>query len=103
MCVCVCVCVCVYFVSCFFFVKNCDRVAFLYKCLNFYHSAHRFVLFSVVYYIFNFEGGLFQQQKSPFSVCCFLLLLLFVGCCLFLLLFRLFGFGLVVVVLGWMG
>ena len=27
----------------------------------------------------------------------------FVGCCLFLLLFRLFRFGLVVVVLGWMG
>ena len=27
----------------------------------------------------------------------------FVGCCLFLLLFRMFGFGLVVVVLGWMG
>ena len=45
-----------------------------------FHSAHRFALFSVADYIFSFEWGLFQQQKSPFSVGChLLLLLLFVG------------------------
>ena len=62
---------------------------------EYFHSAHRFVLFSVVYYIFSFQwgwgGGVPATQKSPFSVGCFLfLLLLFVGllfvvssCCCF--------------------
>ena len=63
---------------------------------QYFNSAHRFVLFSVVYYVFSFElggGGGFQEQKSPFSVVFFFLLLFF----FFLLLLLLFV-GLLVVV-----
>ena len=77
---------------------------------EYFHSAHRFVLFSVVYYIFSFElgggWGVPATKVAIFGRLFFIAVVAvcwFVGCCLFLLLFRLFGFGLVVVVLGWMG
>ena len=76
---------------------------------EYFHSARRFVLFSVVYYIFSFElggggGGSSHKSRHFRSVVFLLLLLLFVGllvvvfsCCCFVCL------GLAWLLLFWVG
>ena len=71
-----------------------------------FHSANRFVLFSVVYYIFSFEGGVPATKVAILGLFFYflLLLLLFVGllvvvfsCCCFVCL------GLAWLLLFWVG